>query len=159
MSDSTDAALAAEGDYLAFERLFRKYLSRVYSLCARVSGSREQGAKLTEEVFVRAWEDLPQFRAESGFAAWLHRLAADVALSKTETQDGDTAATVDSRAESIDLDQAIDRLPTDARRILVLHDVEGFRHEDIAEILGITSGASTAKLRRARVLLKESLGR
>jgi len=159
MSDSTDTALAAAGDYLAFERLFRKYLSRVYSLCARLSGSRERGAELTEEVFVRAWEDLPQFRRESGFAAWLHRLATDVILTKSETQDGNAAATIEPGGESIDLDQAIDRLPTDARRILVLHDVEGFKHEDIAEILGITPGASNAKLRRARVLLKESLGR
>lgn len=158
MSDSTDAALAAEGDYRAFERLFRKYLSPVYSLCARLSGSRERGAELTEEVFVTAWEGLRQFPGGSGFAVWLRRLATDVTLTKNDTHDG-AAATVEPGGESIDLDQAIDRLPTEARRILVLHDVEGFKHEDIAEILGITPGASKAKLRRARVLLKESLGR
>ncbi|HWL39917.1 MAG TPA: RNA polymerase sigma factor [Gemmatimonadaceae bacterium] len=158
MSDLTDAALAAEGDYVAFERLFRKYLSPVYSLCARLSGSRDRGAELTEEVFVSAWARLRQFRGGDGFDVWLRRLAADVTLTKSETHDGD-AATVEPGGESIDLDQAVDRLPTEARRILVLHDVEGFRHEDIAEILGITPGASIAKLRRARVLLKESLGR
>jgi RNA polymerase sigma-70 factor (ECF subfamily) len=158
MSDSTDAALAADGDYLAFERLFRKYLSPVYSLCARLSGSRERGVELTEEVFVSAWDGLRQFRGGSEFAAWLRRLATDVTLIKSETHDGDAAA-VEPGGESMDLDQAVDRLPTEARTILVLHDVEGFRHEDIAEILGITPGASNAKLRRARVLLKESLGR
>ncbi len=158
MSDSTDAALAADGDYLAFERLFRKHLSPVYSLCARLSGSRARGAELTEEVFVSAWDGLREFRGGSGFAAWLRRLAIRVTLNKSEGHGGDPA-TVEAGRESSDLEQAIDRLPTDARRILVLHDVEGFKHEDIAEILGITPGTSNAKLRRARVLLKESLGR
>ena len=68
MSDATDAALAAEGGYQAFERLYRRHLSRIYSLCARLSGSRERGAELTEDVFVRTWEELPQFRGESAFA-------------------------------------------------------------------------------------------
>jgi RNA polymerase sigma-70 factor (ECF subfamily) len=158
MSDSTDAALAAEGDYVAFERLFRKYLSPVYSLCARLSGNRKRGAELTEEVFVSAWKGLRQFRGGSGVDAWLRRLAIDVTLARSEAHGADTA-TVEPGAESIDLDQAVARLPTEARRILVLHDIEGFKHEDIAEILGITPGSSNAKLRRARVLLKESLGR
>jgi RNA polymerase sigma-70 factor (ECF subfamily) len=157
MSDSKDAALAAEGDYEAFERLYRRYLSRIYSLCARLSGSRERGAELTEEVFVRAWEELPEFRGETSFAAWLHRLATEVALIGEEVVDGSSAASDDG--EGSDLSQAIDRLPADARRIFVLHDVEGFKHEDIAEIFGITPGGSKARLRRARVLLKEALGR
>jgi RNA polymerase sigma-70 factor (ECF subfamily) len=157
MSDSKDAALAAEGDYEAFERLYRRYLSRIYSLCARLSGSRERGAELTEEVFVRAWEELPEFRGETSFAAWLHRLATEVALIGEEVVDGSAAASDDG--EGSDLSQAIDRLPADARRIFVLHDVEGFKHEDIAEILRITPGGSKARLRRARVLLKEALGR
>jgi len=158
MSDSTDAALAAEGDYVAFERLFRKYLSPVYSLCARLSGNREQGAALTEEVFVSAWDALRHFRGGSGFDTWLRRLAIDVTLAKSEAHD-EGAAAAEPGGESMSLDQAVDRLPADARRILVLHDVERFTHEEIAQIFGITPGASNAKLRRARVLLKESLGR
>jgi RNA polymerase sigma-70 factor (ECF subfamily) len=157
MSDSTDAVLAAEGDYGAFERLYRRYLSRIYSLCTRLSGSPMNGEELTEEVFVSAWEKLPQFRGESAFATWLHRLATNVVLNGREV-DGRAAATVE-QGEKLDLGQAIDRLPTDARRILVLHDVEGYKHEEIAEIFGITPGVSKAKLRRARVLLKEALGR
>jgi RNA polymerase sigma-70 factor (ECF subfamily) len=174
MSDSTDAALAAEGDFQAFERLYRRYLSRIYSLCARLSGSRERGAELTEDVFVRAWEELPQFGGENAFAVWLHRLATDVALKGGELVDGRAATTEQASlptegwadvassshdVERLDLGQAIDRLPADARRILVLHDVEGYKHEDIAEILRITPGGSKARLRRARVLLKEALGR
>jgi RNA polymerase sigma-70 factor (ECF subfamily) len=113
---------------------------------------------LTEDVFVRAWEELPQFKGESPFSTWLHRLATDVALYGREAGES-AAATIEQAGEELDLSQAIDRLPADARRVLVLHDVEGYRHEDIAEIFGITAGGSKAKLRRARVLLKESLGR
>lgn len=158
MSDSTDVALAAEGDYRAFERLYRRYLSRIYSLCTRLSGSPTKGGELTEDVFVRTWEELPQFGGESAFATWLHRLATDVVLSGREV-DGRAAATTDVDGEELDLCQAIDRLPAGARRILVLHDVEGYKHEEIAEIFGITVGGSKAKLHRARVLLREALGR
>jgi RNA polymerase sigma-70 factor (ECF subfamily) len=157
MSDSKDAALAAEGDYQAFERLYRRYLSRIYSLCARLSGSPERGTELTEEVFVKAWEELPQFHGDSAFPAWLHRLASEVVLNGRQV-DGGTPA-IEQQGEEPDLSQAIDRLPADARKIFVLHDVEGFRHEEIAEIIGITPGGSKARLRRARVLLKEALGR
>ena len=173
MSDSTDAALAAEGDFEAFERLYRRYLSRIYSLCARLSGSHAEGQELTEDVFVRTWEMLPQFSGETAFAAWLHRLATEVALNGRQEY-GPTAATIEQEGsatersndslgssdddERLDLSQAIDRLPTGARRILVLHDVEGYKHEEIAEIFGITPGRSKAQLQRARVLLREVLG-
>ena len=158
MSDSKDAALAAEGDYQAFERLYRRYLSRIYTLCARLSGSPATAVELTEDVFVRAWEELPQFQGESAFPAWLHRLATEVALNGREPEVS-AAAPIEQDGEEPDLSQAIDRLPADARRIFVLHDVEGFKHEEIAEIFGITAGGSKARLRRARVLLKEALGR
>lgn len=173
MSDSADAALAAEGDHRAFERLYRRYLSRIYSLCTRLSGNPTNGEELTEEVFVSAWEKLPQFSGESAFATWLHRLATNVVLDRRKV-DETAAATVEQGGsaterwndastspdvERLDLGQAIARLPAGARRILVLHDVEGYKHEEIAEIFGITAGASKAKLRRARVLLKDALGR
>jgi RNA polymerase sigma-70 factor, ECF subfamily len=158
MSDSRDAALAAGGDYQAFERLYQRYLSRIYSLCARLAGSRERGAELTEDVFVRAWEELHEFRGETSFAPWLHRLATEVVLNGREVEGG-SAAPIQAGSERPDLSQAIDRLPADARRIFVLHDVEGFKHEELAEIFGITPGGSKARLRRARVLLKEALGR
>ena len=173
MSDSKDAALAAEGDYQAFERLYRRYFSRVYSLCARLSGSRERGTALMEEVFVKTWEDLHHFRGETPFAVWLDRLATDVVLSHGEMVDRNDA-TPELRSSAtehrddlpgaapvrgLNLSQAIDRLPADARGIFVLHDVEGYKHAEIAEIFGITVGGSKARLQRARVLLKEALGR
>lgn len=158
MTDSRDAALAAAGDYQAFERLYRKYLSRVYTLCARLSGSREKATELMEDVFVRAWNELPQFNGETAFATWLHRLATDVVLGERTVGGGDPDP-MPHEGEELDLQEAIDRLPRDARQIIVLHDVEGYKHEQIAEIFGISAGVSKAKLRRARVLLKEALGR
>ena len=171
MSDSTDAALSANGDYQAFERLYRRYLSRVYSLCARLSGEPTKAEKLTEEVFVTTWEELPRLRGESAFAPWLHRLATDVVLNRRDNGRpvavGQESSAIEvweevvataHEGERLDLSQAIDLLPAGARRIIVLHDVEGYKHEDIAEILGITAGGSKARLNRARVLLREVMG-
>jgi RNA polymerase sigma-70 factor (ECF subfamily) len=129
---------------------------------------------LTEDVFVRTWEELPNLEGEGPFATWLHRLATDIALNGRGAEASTTAAIEQegSAAERwndaastfhdvdrLDLGQAIDRLPPDSRRILVLHDVEGYKHEEIAEIFGITVGGSKARLHRARVLLREAQGR
>ena len=174
MSDSTDVAMAAGGDRQAFERLYRTHANRVYSLCTRMSGSRSKGEELTQDVFVRTWEKLPQFRGESAFSTWLHRLAVNVVLNARKS-DGKQAARTDesdvgderwdevARApmhiERMDLADAISKLPAGARRVFVLHDVEGYKHEEIAELCGITSGGSKAQLHRARLLLREALER
>ena len=174
VGDSTDVALAARGDRQAFERLYRTHSSRVYSLCTRMSGSRTKGEELTQDVFVRTWEKLPQFRGESAFSTWLHRLAVNVVLNarKTEgkqasrtdeTDVGDERWDEGARApiyiERMDLADAIAKLPAGARKVFVLHDIEGFKHEEIAEMCGITSGGSKAQLHRARLLLREALER
>jgi RNA polymerase sigma-70 factor, ECF subfamily len=154
MSDSTDAVLAAGGDYDAFQRLYERYLSRIYSLCVRLSGSHTTGEELTQEVFVTAWDQLSQWSAQTPFGVWLHRLAINIALNR-ETDD----VSAERIEQKLDLSDAIDRLPRDARRSFVLHDVEGVRHEELAEVFGITVGRSRAQLNRARVLLLESLQR
>jgi RNA polymerase sigma-70 factor (ECF subfamily) len=172
MSDHTDVALAAKGDYQAFERLYRRYVIRVYSLCTRLSGSRTQGEALMRDVFLRAWEELPELGREDPFGAWLRRLAITVVMDAPQVEgmatpgiaERDFSTEVSSdveaelpEAERLDLSEVIDELPEDARRMFVLHDVEGYKHEEIAEIFGITPGASKAQLRRARVLVRESL--
>jgi RNA polymerase sigma-70 factor (ECF subfamily) len=174
MGDSTDVALAAAGDRQAFERLYRLHANRVYSLCTRMSGSRTKGEELTQDVFVRTWEKLPQFRGESAFSTWLHRLAVNVVLnarkadgkeaSRTDESDiGDERWTEVARApmhiERMDLSDAIAKLPAGARKVFVLHDIEGYKHEEIAELCGITSGGSKAQLHRARLLLRGALER
>ncbi|MBC7791597.1 MAG: RNA polymerase sigma factor [Anaerolineae bacterium] len=170
-----DASLAAAGDRVAFERLYRANVSRVFSLCARMCADRARAEELTQDVFVRAWEKLPLFRGESGFSTWLHRLAVNVVLNDRKTQgrersrasgedDGDDidslpAGRREQYAERMDLEAAIATLPPGARKVFILHDVEGYKHEEIASMLGVTSGGSKAQLHRARLLLRERLNR
>lgn len=177
--EGNDVAAAAAGDRKAFERLYRLHSARVYSLCLRMTGNVTRAEELTQDVFVRVWEKLPLFRGESALTTWMHSLAVNVVLSarKTEALDfgrraeqgggedeeletWDTAAGPDKvsfSGERIDLERAIARLPAGARRVFVLHDVEGYKHEELAGMLGITTGGSKAQLHRARLLLRRAL--
>lgn len=173
-SDAPDVALAATGDRQAFERLYRQHVGRVFALCARMANDRSHAEELTQDVFVRVWEKLAQFRGESAFSTWLHRLAVNLVLNARKSegrsrsrfdddQDGLDAlpgrTSTSAPGASIDLEAAIALLPRGARRIFVLHDVEGFKHEEIAGMLSITAGGSKAQLHRARMLLREALQR
>jgi RNA polymerase sigma-70 factor (ECF subfamily) len=174
----SDVARAAAGDRAAFERLYHKHVNRVFSLCARMVDDRTRAEELTQDVFVRAWEKLHLFRGESAFGTWLHRLTVNVVLNarksegrqrtRFEEQD-EEAGGIDALpgvvgmplapGDLLDLERAIEKLPPGARRVFVLHDVEGYKHEEIAEMLGVTSGATKAQLHRARLLLREALNR
>jgi RNA polymerase sigma-70 factor, ECF subfamily len=174
-----DVALAASGDRRAFERLYRTHVNRVFALCARMTGDRVLAEELTQDVFVRCWERLGSFRGESAFGTWLFRLGVNVVLNarKSAGRDrarfgaGDTAHDEDDNRSwdlpaapttpgiAVDLEAAIAGLPPGARRVFTLHDVEGYRHEEIADMLGITSGGSKAQLHRARLLLRGALNR
>jgi RNA polymerase sigma-70 factor, ECF subfamily len=172
-----DAARAATGDRQAFERLYRRHVNRVFSLCTRMVGDRTRAEELTQDVFVRAWEKLHLFRGDSSFATWLHRLAVNVVLNERKTEgrrrnrfeEEDDETGMDAYAgvvgmplapgDLLDLEEAITRLPPGARRVFTLHDVEGYKHEEIAEMLGVTTGATKAQLHRARLLLRERLNR
>ena len=169
---STDVAAAAAGDRRAFERVYQTHVDRVYALCARMLGDRILADEVTQDVFVRAWEKLPGFRGEAAFSTWLHRVAVNVVLSRRKmaglhnsrtTDDEEAQVLVASRpaqvGDRLDLESAIAGLPNGARRIFVLHDVEGFTHEEIGEQLGITPGGSKAQLHRARMLLRAALSR
>ena len=169
---ASDVALAASGDRRAFERIYREHVDRVFSVCVRMVGDRAAAEELTQDVFVRAWEKLSLFRGESALSTWLHRLAVNVVLSARKTGGRHAARNVDdpdavdlvaapplSPGDRMDHEAAIAGLPPGARRVFVLHDVEGYKHEEIAEFLGITSGGSKAQLNRARMLLREALQR
>ncbi|WP_309671360.1 RNA polymerase sigma factor [Gemmatimonas sp.] len=167
----TDVAAAASGDRRAFERLYRAHVDRVYAICTRMLADPQLAEEVTQDVFVRVWQKLPGFRGESAFSTWLHRVAVNVVLSRRKrasihgarTADDDALDEAPSRAvfvgERLDLDAAIAGLPAGARRVFVLHDVEGFTHEEIGEQLGITPGGSKAQLHRARMLLRAALNR
>jgi RNA polymerase sigma-70 factor (ECF subfamily) len=170
-SDAVDAMLAAAGDAHAFERLYRGHVARIHGLARRMMGDDEAG-ELTQMIFVRAWQKLDTFRGESKFGTWLYRVALNVILGRRASlkiererrHPGDEVfETLPSRPAAtehrIDFDKAIGRLPSGARQIFVLHDVEGFKHEEIARMLKVNVGTSKAQLHRARMLLRGHLGR
>lgn len=166
-----DVAAAAAGDRQAFERVYRTHAAKVYSLCLRMLADRALAEEVTQDVFVRVWEKLPGFRGDSAFGTWLHRVTVNVVLTRRKTtgiREGRTAddealdtapARSESVAERLDLEEAIARLPRGARTVFVLHDVQGFTHEEIGDQLGISPGGSKAQLHRARMLLRAALTR
>ncbi|MCC6930265.1 MAG: RNA polymerase sigma factor [Gemmatimonadaceae bacterium] len=176
-TDATDLSLAsraAGGDRRAFEQLYRSHVNRVFAVCARMVNDRALAEELTQDVFVRAWDKLALFRGDSAFGTWLHRLAVNVVLNarKAESRkrsrfedEGDMIDDLPQGSQAsvpgaaIDLEAAVTLLPPGARKVFVLHDVEGYKHEEIAGMLGITAGGSKAQLHRARHLLREALNR
>ncbi len=170
VADLEDAVLAASGDRRAFERLYRSHVARIHGLVRRMLGP-DDSAEVTQDVFVRAWQKLGTFRGEAAFGTWLHRLAVNVVLTRRSSlglrrrrflDEEDVLESVPARASAhdfgLDFETAIARLPAGARHVFVLHDVEGYRHEEIAEALGVTTGTTKAQLHRARLLLRRHLG-
>lgn len=162
---------AQQDDRAAFDALYTQHVGRVYAVCLRMSASRTEAERLTQDVFVRAWQRLKTFRGESAFASWLYRLAVNVVL-----QDGrsnrrrelrvavlpdpellDRRSTTTRDDDRMDLERAIASLPPGARQALVLHDIEGYKHEEIARMTGSAVGSVKAQLHRARRLLRERL--
>jgi RNA polymerase sigma-70 factor, ECF subfamily len=168
-ADLVDAALAASGDASAFERLYRRHVNRVHTLVRRMIG--EDADEVTQDVLVRVWQKLGTFRGESAFATWVHRIAVNVALNHRSGRsrirqlfgaempvDYEPGAKMPQPAIGIDFETALLRLPQGARRVFVLHDIEGYRHEEIAGLLGITAGTSKSQLHYARMALRRHLG-
>ncbi len=164
-----DVALAAAGDVRAFEALYRTHLPRVHSLIRRMTAGRDAD-ELTQDVFVRVWQKLGTFRGESSFTTWLHRLTVNVVIERFRTDqvrrarlaDGDAifetmAAPRATRDIGMDFESALEHLPDGAREIFVLHDVEGYKHHEIATLLEISAGTSKAQLHRARMILRKHL--
>ena len=167
-----DVALAAQGDTGAFERVYQAHLGRVHNLARRMAGP-EAADELTQDVFVRLWQKLATFRGESSFTTWLHRLAVNVIIERFRTLgtarerfladgeailDGLPASTMPGRYDAaMDLETAMKRLPPGARTVFVLHDVEGYRHEEIGQMLGVSIGTSKSQLHRARMTLRTHL--
>lgn len=171
--DSDLVRRAQRGDRQAFERLYRLHRNRIYAVLWRIAGNDPGLAEdLLQEAFVRAWQKLDSFRGDARFATWLHRLSVNVALSdrrirvrrlERETAlDGEAERTATGAKDvyedrRMDLEQAIAKLPERARTVLVLFDIEGYSHAEIAEIAGMAVGSSKAQLHRARKLVREEL--
>lgn len=164
-------ARARSGDERAFEQLYRENLGRVYALCLRMTGDRNDAEELTQEAFVRAWKKIGSFRGESAFSTWLHRLTVNLVLSEFRSRSRrhervsltddlsrhDLPGPSNAPRERVDLEQAIAALPEGARHVFVLYEIEGYKHDEIAEMMGIASGTTKAQLHRARRLLREAL--
>ena len=163
---------AQEGDTTAFESLYRAHVGRVFALCLRMSGDRERAEELTQDVFVRAWQKLDTFRGDAAFTTWLHRLTVNVVLQRQRT-DKRRSARVEIRetlpepaqrssdrpVDRVDLERAIATLPEGARAVFLLHDVHGYKHREIADMMGTAEGTAKAQLHRARKLLRKELTR
>lgn len=168
-TESRDVTLARRGDRDAFERLYRQHVGRIRGLACRMVG-RDLADDLTQDVFVRAWEKLGTYRAESQFGTWLYRLAVNVivedrrrfARRPRQEADEDLVSGLSvppaDNVNAVDLAAAVDRLPDGARQIFVLHDVEGYKHREIGKLIGISSGTSKGQLHRARMMLRRYLG-
>jgi RNA polymerase sigma-70 factor (ECF subfamily) len=177
------ARRAAAGDHAAFEQLYHAHSGRVFALCLRMCGMREQAVELTQDVFVHLWQKLGSWRGESALSSWIHRLTVNFVLTSIRTDkrrlkhevpevDDREPEGREPRAESrepsvrpksvedaIDIENAIAALPPGARTVFVLHDVEGYQHDEIAKMTGTAEGTCRAQLHRARKLLMENLDR
>lgn len=176
-SDFELAQASARGDMTAFETIYERHHRRVYSLCLRMVANATEAEDLTQEVFVQLFRKIGSFRGESAFTTWLHRMTVNhvlmhfrkrgVRLEKT-TEEGeigdiqDIVQSITERPRFIDriaLDKAISELPPGYRSVFVLHDVEGFEHEEVADMLGVSVGTSKSQLHKARMKLRDLLNK
>lgn len=158
-------------DQVAFEKLYRKNVDRVYGLCLRMTGSTAEAEDCVQDTFIQSWDKLHKFRGDSAFGTWLHRVAVNVVLGRmrksrreqdrvrTVSEVSTPLATMADDGELRDLEQAIDGLPSGARHVFVLHAVYGYSHGETGDMLGIAEGTSKAQLNRARRLLAQQLDR
>ena len=161
---------AQQGDVAAFESLYHMHSAAVYALCRRMVGDDREARELVQDIFVRAWERLTSFRGQSSLATWLHRLGTNVVLEHLRSSKRDSARLIDGDDETfgsrspagqldaaIDLDAALVHLPGGARTVFVLHDIEGYSHDEISQMTGIAPGTARAQLWRARRALMRLL--
>jgi RNA polymerase sigma-70 factor (ECF subfamily) len=165
---------AQAGDVDAFELLYRQHAGRIFALCLRLeAGNSADATELMQDVFIKAWRRISTFRGDCAFSSWLHRMAVNTMLENARSDRRriarvlpmDDTSLLPGAARSsgvelkMDLENAIASLPKGARLAFVLHDVEGYQHQEIAEELSVSVGTVKAQLHRARRLLRERLER
>lgn len=180
LPESDAIRLAQQGDAAAFERLYELHSRRVYSLCLRMVGNTAEAEDLTQEAFLQLFRKIATFRGESAFSTWLHRLSVNVVLMKlrrksaTETSleeltepdeeagsrrrdFGAADLQLSGSIDRVNLQRAVEQLPPGYKAVFVLHDVQGFEHNEIAEIMHCSIGNSKSQLHKARMRLREML--
>ena len=169
LSEGQLIRLAADGDARAIRSLYDRYSPRVYAVVRRIAGDDDLAQDYAQEAWIRAIRALPTFRGDARFSTWLHRIAVNAALQalrKAETRkkrEGPAPEQVPVAPRGGDallqrqLERALDELPEGMRRVLILHDVEGYTHEEIGDTLGVTSGTSKSQLFKARAKMRNML--
>jgi RNA polymerase sigma-70 factor (ECF subfamily) len=162
------AGLAAAGDGDAFEHLFRRHWRSVYALCLRMTANPQDAEDLTQETFLQLYKSLSSFNGGSKFSTWLHRVAVNQVLMEMRRRAGgrgvlqlggcqitDRAGEAPRHLDRLSIERALPLLPPGYRMVFVLHDIEGFRHDEIGELLGCAVGTSKSQLHKARLRLRK----
>lgn len=167
--------MAAGGNMAAFEEIYTRHHRRVYSICLRMLQNTSEAEDLTQDVFIQLYRKIGSFRGDSAFTTWLHRMTVNQVLMhfrkrtvkyEKTTEEGETPVQIVSGTsnpekmrivDKIALDNAIEQLPNGYKNVFVLHDVEGFEHEEVARILGCSVGTSKSQLHKARLKLQKLL--
>jgi RNA polymerase sigma-70 factor, ECF subfamily len=180
ISEPDAIRLAQQGDAAAFEQLYEMHNRRVYSLCLRMVGNTAEAEDLTQEAFLQLFRKISTFRGESAFSTWLHRLAVNVVLMKLRKKSGKETSLeqttepdedsgtprrdfggpdvrLSGSIDRVNLQRAVEQLPPGYKAVFVLHDVQGFEHNEIAEIMGCSIGNSKSQLHKARMRLRDLL--
>jgi RNA polymerase sigma-70 factor, ECF subfamily len=179
-TEAETVRLAQQGDAAAFERIYRSHSRRVYALCLRMAGNRTDAEDLTQDVFLQLFRKIGTFRGESAFSTWLYRMSVNIVLMrfrkkpKAETsldailnpdersmgpaqEIGGLDLRLDGVIDRVTLQAAINKLPPGYRAMFILHDVQGYKHNEIARMFGCTSGNSKSQTHKARIQLRELL--
>jgi RNA polymerase sigma-70 factor (ECF subfamily) len=182
LSENEAVRLAQAGDSEGFERLYQLHSRRVYGLCLRMVKNPTEAEDLTQSAFLQTFRKIQSFRADSRFSTWLHRLTVNIVLmyfrkrkhseisldeslqpheesSKPAVEFGGPDLNLNGVIDRVNLDKAIDQLPHGYRKMLILHDIEGYQHDEISRILGCSVGNSKSQLHKARQRLRELLPR
>ena len=180
MTEAEAIRLAQQGDAGAFERIYRLHNRRVYALCLRMVGNTAEAEDLTQDAFLQLFRKIGTFRGESAFSTWLHRLAVNVVLMKlrkktlpvmsldepADPEDetngprkelGAPDLLLSGSIDRVHLQRAVEQLPPGYRQVFVLHDVQGFEHNEIATLMDCSIGNSKSQLHKARMRLRELL--
>ena len=180
MTEAEAIRLAQQGDAGAFERIYRLHNRRVYALCLRMVGNTAEAEDLTQEAFLQLFRKIATFRGESAFSTWLHRLAVNVVLMKLrkktlaevpidDNSDQDEEVSrprkelgapdllLSGSIDRVHLERAIEQLPPGYKQVFVLHDIQGFEHNEIAGLMSCSIGNSKSQLHKARMRLRELL--
>ncbi len=162
------------GDHAAFEELYRRHATRLHNVARRMAGTPQEADDLLQEIFLQAYRRIGAFRGESSLGTWLYRVGSNVCLDYVRSRQGRMTQQYDTLDDDhpsadatddplgivgrLDLERAIAQLPPAARAAFLLHDVEGFGHEEVGTILGIAQGTSKSQVHKARLRLRALLG-